>query len=94
VDLWEGGGVASLAARADCHNRIHNQTAGTSTVPRVSAEARGEQRAGQTLTAEQGMALVAALAASVRRHVTDRQALAAISREMEAILAGIGAIAG
>jgi hypothetical protein len=36
------------------------------------------------------MALVSALAASVRRHVKDRQALAAISREMEQVLTGIG----
>jgi len=49
----------------------------------ISDQVQHEQRARQTLTAEQGVALVSA---SVRRHVRDRQPLAAISREMEEMI--------
>jgi hypothetical protein len=52
----------------------------------VDSERRRLETAQSTMTAEQAMTFVGALAASVKAHVTDRKALAAISADIERVL--------
>ena len=52
----------------------------------VDSERRRLEAANSTLTAEQAMTLISTLAASVKAHVSDRKALAAISADIERVL--------
>jgi hypothetical protein len=51
----------------------------------VESEARRLREAHDSLTAEQAMALLAQVVATIQRHVTDRQVLAAIALEFQAL---------
>ncbi len=52
----------------------------------VDTERKRIEAAANTLNAEQAMTLIATLAASVRAHVPDRKALAAITADLERVL--------
>lgn len=56
----------------------------------VETEMKRVEKAGRILTAEQAAALMGAMTALVREHVTDRNALAAISAGLDRIAAGAG----
>jgi len=57
----------------------------------TDTEGKNLERLHQTLTAEQAMALMSRLVVVIKRHVTDRGALAEISREMRVLSVGSGA---
>jgi hypothetical protein len=95
IDPAHEAAWTTLRAAVETNRGVEDDTAAWREVERltdhkvrlVAAELRHLQAAQQTITAQQAMALAAALADAVRRHVTDPHVLGAITRDFEQLTA-------